>query len=461
MKAERVDTIAAISTPSGEGAIGVIRLSGPQAFRIGRKVFTSNSGKNFSELRPRYLYRGKIKAGGSILDEVVLAKMAAPNSYTGEAMVEIYAHGGRLILAKILEAVFNQGARQAQAGEFTKRAFLNGKIDLVQAESIAWMIKAHSELELKSALRQLQGEPSEFLKSAKKSLIKCLAQVEVSLDFSEYEGFEISFQKITRKLRKIAGQLNDIERRMELSVISRDGIRIAIAGKPNVGKSSLLNRFLEEKRAIVSREPGTTRDTIEEVIQLDGLPLRLIDTAGITEPRGEVEKEGVKRSIRKIRQAQLVLFILDSGTEITADDYRVIKLLRNKLALVVVNKTDLPSRISMEKISGYLRNRKVIEISAKKNWGVEKLKKEVGNIISNEYMGGEMSLVMLNPAHQARLKTARLAVERAITSARKRLSGEFVAIELKEALAGIKELLGEEYREEVLEAIFSNFCVGK
>lgn len=461
MNGPRPETIAAIATPRGEGALGVIRISGPDAFAIVSEIFSSSSGKSLRELEPRRLTRGIIRDGSVVIDDILLVKMASPKSYTGDDLVEIHAHGGRYILARTLDLLYRLGARPASPGEFTRRAFLNGKLDLVQAESISWMIKARTEVELKSALEQLKGEPSRILKRVKSGLVRLLAGLEAGIDFSEFEEVGISNEEAEREAGRLERMIASLEKKTEDGVRIRDGLKVAIVGKPNVGKSSLLNLILKEDRAIVSKEPGTTRDTIEEVVDLDGLSLRMIDTAGITEAEDEIEKEGIRRSVETIKKSALVLLVLDKGTEIGDDDIRILKLLKSKPALILLNKSDLPAAISLDRVKGCLGKRRVIEISAKKKWGIEKIKREISLLIGEPGRINSDTPVLLSPSMRSNLRGARRAVARAREGARKRLSAEFIALELREALSDLKQLTGEEYRDDILEEIFSRFCVGK
>ncbi len=455
------ETIVAIATPRGQGALGIIRVSGPGSFLISSSIFVPAAAKAFSKLPPRSLNRGIIKDGLSDVDDVCLVRMPAPKSYTGEDMVEIYAHGGDYVLGRILETICRQGARPARPGEFTERAFLNGKLDLFQAGSVADLIRARSEKELQGALEQLKGEPSRLLDNVGKELVRLLAGLEAGIDFSDYEEVGLRKDEVTGEIKKILNQVRRLERRSEKAEKIRDGLNVVLVGKPNVGKSSLLNLLLGEERAIVSSHPGTTRDTIEEVIEFNGLALRLIDTAGITDPRGEIEEEGIKRSIDKIKRAALALVIMDKGTEIGEDDYRVLKLLKSRPVLILINKSDLPSRLSLEKAGRYLDRKKIIEISATKNWGIGELKKEIGRILGEIETGDSGAPVFLGPSMRVMLREIRLAVERALDSSENGLSSEFIALDLREALSRVRGLTGEEYGEEILKEIFSSFCVGK
>ncbi|MEA1926677.1 MAG: tRNA uridine-5-carboxymethylaminomethyl(34) synthesis GTPase MnmE, partial [Candidatus Auribacterota bacterium] len=326
------DTIAALATPDGEGAIAITRISGPRALPILDGIFHI-PGRTAGQMEPLRLYRGRIRDGAKVIDEVMAVVMKNPRSYTGEDMVEIYSHGGRIISALILELIISRGARLAEPGEFTRRAFLNGKMDLTRAESVAWLISARSEEELESAVGQMDGELRRKLLEIKENLVRALSLVEITLDFEEYEDQPVPYPEMEELASATRNLLESLREEARAGGCLHDGIRVVIVGKPNVGKSSLLNKFLSQKRAIVSSEPGTTRDTIEEVIRLEGIPLRLIDTAGIRQPTGEIEREGVERSRTRARDADLVLVVIDSGTTITEEDLKILELVREKPAL--------------------------------------------------------------------------------------------------------------------------------
>ncbi len=454
------DTIAALATPEGEGALAVIRISGPDTFTVLEDIFLPHKIPP-SAMEPFRLYGGWLRDGEEKIDEVMAVVMKKPRSYTGEEMAEIYTHGGRAISSLVLDLIISRGARPAQPGEFTRRAFLNGKMDLTRAESVAWLISARSEAELKAAAGQLGGELRERLTAIKGDLIRVLSLVEVPLDFDEYENRPVPYREIAGLITTARDALRSLWGEARAGRCLHEGIRVVIVGKPNVGKSSLLNTFLSRKRAIVSTEPGTTRDTIEEVIRLDGIPLRLIDTAGIHSPSGEIEREGVERAREKAREAELVLIVLDSGTRINADDLKILELVRDKPALLVINKTDLPEKVDLDQIRHELHRKKIIKISLAKNWGFERLRQEIVTLVREEFMGGNTSGVMISQKRRGTLQEAAEALDRTLESAEKKLSGELIAEDLNHALSGVKTILGEECADEVLDEIFSRFCVGK
>ncbi len=412
-------------------------------------------------MEPYRLYRGWIHDGDRNIDDLMVAVMEAPRSYTGEDMVEIYSHGGRVISSLILDLITSRGARMAEPGEFTRRAFLNGKMDLTRAESVAWLISARSEEELRSAVGQLGGGLRDRLLKIKGDLIHALSLVEITLDFDEHEDHPVPYPEVRALIISARRALKSIWSEARAGGFLHDGIRVVIVGKPNVGKSSLLNTFLSQKRAIVSTEPGTTRDTIEEVIRLEGIPLRLIDTAGIRQPSGEIEREGVDRAREKARAADLVLVVLDSGTSITEDDLKTLELVREKPALLVINKTDLPEKVNLEQIRHELHRKKVVKISLAKNWGIERLRQEIISLIREEFMGGNSAGVMISGRRRDSIKEAVNSLDESLRSVERQLSGEFIASDLTQAIKQVKLILGEEYGDELLDEIFSRFCVGK
>ena len=454
------ETITALATPDGEGAISVIRISGPRSLLILKSIFRLRKEQS-GEMEPLRLYRGWIYDGDRDIDDLMVAVMKKPYSYTGEDMVEIYSHGGRVIASILLALITSRGARLAEPGEFTRRAFLNGKMDLTRAESVAWLISARSEEELKSAIGQLGGDLRDRLLKIKGDLVHALSLVEITLDFDEHEDHPVPYPEVRALVISARTALKSIWWEARAGSCIHDGIKVVIVGKPNVGKSSLLNTFLSQRRAIVSTEPGTTRDTIEEVIRLEGIPLRLIDTAGIRRPSGEIEREGVERAREKARAADLVLVVLDSGTSITEDDLKTLELVREKPALLVINKTDLPVKVDLEQIRHELHRKKVVKISLARNWGIERLREEIVSLIREEYMGGNSAGVMISGRRREAIDEAVQSLDESLGSIERRLSGEFIASDLTHAIKQVKLILGEEYGDELLDEIFSRFCVGK
>jgi tRNA modification GTPase len=410
-------------------------------------------------MEPYRLYRCLIKSEGSLVDQAMVVMMKAPRSYTGEDMAEIHCHGGRSIMRRIMDLALGNGAVPARPGEFTQRAFLNGKIDLTQAESVAWLIEARSAREINAAAAQLQGSLKEELQEVKRGLLRVISLIEVHLDFTEYEAESLPGDKIAKQVKDLLKRTREIEKRAEVGNLEKDGLNLVIVGKPNVGKSSLLNRFLAEKRAIVSSQPGTTRDTIEEAVIIGGIPFRIIDTAGIRRPREKIEREGVARARDRIRTADLVLLVMDRGTEITAEDRMVINLLEEKQSLVVINKSDLPDRINRERIYREFKNRRVVEISARKRWGLERLKKEILQAVGSSREEAEGAYI--SPVRTGFLRQAREEMEIFLDTIGQGHPEDIAAAGLHRALKNIMLVQGEEYDDDLLKEIFANFCVGK
>ena len=454
------DTIAAPATAEGEGAIGVIRISGPRSLELLSALF-SPARRTSGLPEPFRLYPGWIEDSREKIDQVMAVAMPGPKSYTGEDMAEIHCHGGRAVTAAILDALFRRGARPAEPGEFTRRAFLNGKLDLTRAESVAWLISARSERELRQAADQVGGGLRERFLALERDLTEAQAAIEVTLDFEEYEQTPLPYRELEEAVGRVRAALEELGREARAGEYLRRGLKVVIVGKPNVGKSSLLNTFLSRKRAIVSRRPGTTRDTIEEVIVLDGVPLRLIDTAGLRRPRGEVEEAGVTRAREKLAGADLVLLVLDSGTRIGDNDREILRLARDKRTLIVVNKTDLPPRADLELLGGEAEKRKVVRISATRNWGMERLRDEILSLVREEFFAGGEAGVMISRRRREALEEAAAALRAVEAGCRQRLSGELLAFDLNRARSRIRLILGREFNEEVLDEIFSRFCVGK
>jgi tRNA modification GTPase len=455
------DTIAAIATPHGESGIGIVRISGPLVEKVATRLFRPNKGS--SRLKSHHLYYGEIvdPENGKSMDEVLLTLMRRPKTYTKEDVVEINCHGGYLVLKRVLEAVLRQGVRLAQPGEFTKRAFLNGRIDLSQAEAVIDVIRAKTEKSLKMANQQLRGDLSHEIEGLRTRMVKCLALVEALIDFpdEEIEGNE----------DVIRGDLDEGQRRMKELIesyeegrIYRDGVSVSIVGKTNVGKSSLLNILLRENRAIVTPIPGTTRDVIEEVVTIHEIPIRLVDTAGMRTSSDPIEREGVKLARGKVAEAEMVILVIDGSRSLDENDWEIIEEVRGKKKVIALNKRDLPTKISMEQIHGALPNTRAVEISALKNQGIETLKESICSMLTGDGIGldtGEMLIV--NARHKQALEGSLHCLRRAKEGMKRKVPLELVALELRSCLDYLGEIGGETTTEEILECIFSQFCIGK
>ncbi len=456
------DTIAAIATPLGEGGIGIVKVSGPGAVEILHTLFTSATPSATSlRFPPRQLRWGHIRdpRDGSIVDEVLVVVMPAPHSYTRQDVVEIQSHGGILPVRRILELVLSCGARLAEPGEMTLRAFLNGRIDLAQAEAVRDIVQARTEAALRVAVAQLGGHLSARVRPARAHLLSVLAYLEASIDFVEDE---IPPQDVLSPLCSVAEDLSQLLAAADRGIIYRYGVRTAIVGRPNVGKSSLLNALLRGDRAIVTPIPGTTRDTLEETINLQGVPLILVDTAGIrAHPQDEVERLGVERSRAALRQADLALLVVDGSSPLEAADYEIAALIGTQPSVVVVNKCDLPASVGANAAMSLLPSAPHVRISALTGEGIEDLEA----VILEKVLGGQVSTsdmpLVSNARHKAALSRAREHVLAAIQGYRNGLSADLVAIDVREAVDALGEITGETATADLLEMIFSQFCIGK
>jgi tRNA modification GTPase len=454
------DTIAAISTPLGYSGIGIVRLSGKDAIKIAEKVFSSPKGKRLSKTPTHRILYGHIidPENNELIDEVLVSVMRAPHTYTKEDVVEINCHGGPLPLRRVLELVLKHGARLAEAGEFTMRAFLNGRIDLAQSEAVLDIINSLTEESQKVAMEQLKGGLSKRVLDIREELVELTAIVEAYIDFPE-EGIEPPDRKgLVARAKKIQTELNDLINTSRYGQILREGIKTAIIGRPNVGKSSLLNAFLKKDRAIVTIIPGTTRDIIEEYLNIKGLPVRIMDTAGIRDSGDIAEMEGVERSLRAMRKADLVLLILDGSEELHRTDIRLIDKSKTKDAIIVINKSDLPLRMSLDKLPP---DKPVVRVSALKGMGIEALKDEIVDISTKGRKRDAVDTPLVTKErHLMALKRAYNAITSFLNGIDS-ISPELLAIELREALDALGEITGATTPEEILNKIFSEFCIGK
>lgn len=442
------DTIAAISTPLGEGGIGIVRLSGSQARSIAEKLFDHH-------LSHRHLTYGHINdpQSGEIIDEVLICYMAASHTYTREDIVEINCHSGPLVLQRILELLLGQGARLAHPGEFTLRAFLSGRIDLAQAESVVDIVQAKTAASLRLAVQGLKGRLSREIKTLRNELMSILAYLTARIDFPEDE---IEERDISSSLTQTHRQLQELIATADTGMVYRQGVKTAIVGRPNVGKSSLLNQLLKEDRSIVTPVPGTTRDTIEEVVNLQNIPFVLIDTAGIARSNNLVEALGVERSRKAIEQADLVLWVIDASEPLSPADEEIMRLLGDKEVLVLANKCDLPQQASLEELPWA-----VVSISALTGEGIAELEKEMaGKVLKGKVYPSDAALVT-NSRHKNALERAAKHLGQATAAREAAIPEDCIAIDLEAALSALGEITGETVQQELLETIFSQFCIGK
>ena len=452
------DTIAAISTPRGEGGIGIIRISGDKSFEILDKIFnTKNPNRDLGFYKFNY---GFIHDNGKIVDEVMAVRMKAPKTYTCEDVVEINCHGGHLISEKVLELVLKNGARHAEQGEFTKRAFMNGRIDLSQAEAVMDIIQGKTEKSISLSLEQLRGDLRDKIGSFKKALLDVTAHVNVVLDYPE-EGIDDPLPSNLRKnLENVYAEANRLISSYDKGKKIKEGIKTVIAGKPNVGKSTLLNSLLKEERAIVTHIPGTTRDVIEEIINIKGIPLVLTDTAGIRKTEDIVENIGVEKSKKFIENADLVLLVLDASRELESEDREVIEEIQNnnKKTIVLLNKIDLERKIELDEFG--LEN--ILEISAKDNIGIEDMEERIYSYIVEEKVeDSSEKLIITNIRHKTALEKTKDAIRNIFETIDAGMPMDLISVDLKEALDSLSEITGEISSEDILDHVFGNFCVGK
>jgi tRNA modification GTPase len=456
------ETIAAISTPFGESGIGIVRLSGSFAEPIIKKIFKPK--KDLFSFVSHHFHFGEIidNQSGNPVDEVLIVLMKSPKTYTREDIVEIHCHGGYFILQRVLELVLREGARMAQPGEFTKRAFLNGRIDLTQAEAVIDLIKARTQTSLEIAGQQLRGRLFREMAEIKAKLIEHLSLIEAHIDFPEEEMEPIAFGELRRDTERIVQKLKEWINSYEEGRIFREGISCAIVGKTNVGKSSLLNVLLKEERAIVTPIPGTTRDVIEEVLNIHGIPVRLMDTAGLRKPVDSIEKEGVRRAKERVADSDFVLLMIDGSQEIDVDDLEIFKEIKGKKRVVIINKNDLPLMISIEEMKNRFKDEPVVLISALKNEGIDGLKRTIyTSMVHRDVRATPEHLIVANIRHKNALTQIRNNLSRAIKGLEEKASLEFIAFEIRSALDALSEMVGETTNEEVLNRIFEQFCIGK
>ena len=456
------DTIAAVGTRPGEAAIGIVKLSGEESISIADKIFKSKNNKRLKDMETyNMIYGNIVDKDGNIIDEVIVTLMKKPRSYTREDVAEINCHGGMAATTKVLELCIENGARTAEPGEFTKRAFLNGRIDLSQAEAVIDLVKSKTEQSLKIAAKNLKGDVGKELGKLREMVMDVMVQLEASIDFIE-EDLEITpFSRLLREVKVIKEELIELIKNEEKGEIIKNGVKVAIVGKPNVGKSSLLNLLLKKEKAIVTSIPGTTRDAVEEILYVEGIPLILVDTAGIRKTKNTIEKIGVSRSLRHIDEAELVLMVLDGNRKIGKMDLSIIKKIEDKKTICCVNKADLKQNLEMDRVIKYFNEKFIIKISALKGTGIRDLESRIRKIIMDN---GDINIeekIIVNSRHKGILKEARDLLENAERAMRDKISEEFPSYDLKAAYDLMGEIIGETTGEDVLRMIFSKFCIGK
>jgi len=453
------DTIAAISTPIGEGGLAVIRISGAAALAIADRCFVAPAGKagTLSAAPSHTLHFGHVVRDGEKIDEVLAAVMRAPRTFTREDIVEFTCHGGILPVKLVLDAVLAAGARLAEPGEFTRRAFLNGRIDLAQAEAIADVIHSRTELALRAANEQLAGKLSKRIEEVREQLMQTLAHIEAHIDFPDEDIAPDTKDQLLERMDRGVRFMDRLLATANEGQILRRGVRAAIVGRPNAGKSSLLNQLLGRDRAIVSPIPGTTRDTIEETANVRGLPIVFVDTAGLREAGDQIELEGMRRSRESLERAELILHVLDRSEPLTEADTRHLGELAGRKRIIVRNKAGLPARLE----ASLLPDAPVVDVSCLTGDGIETLKDRIRELVWSGGVGTEMLEVMINSRHQDALNRARAAVVRAIDALRSDESLELVAMDLRIGVNAVGEIVGKTATDDLLDMIFSRFCIGK
>ncbi|MBI4525617.1 MAG: tRNA uridine-5-carboxymethylaminomethyl(34) synthesis GTPase MnmE [Deltaproteobacteria bacterium] len=454
------DTIAAIATPLGEGGVAIVRISGPDTERIAGQIFFRRGARN-GPLRSHTLHYGSVMDPntGAIVDEVLLTLMRRPRSYTGEDVVEVHCHGGPFLVRRVLELILSCGARHAERGEFTKRAFLNGRLDLAQAEAVVDLIRARTEKGMKLAVEQVRGELSKWVEELREELLDIMVQVEAAIDFPEEEIELLQRDELRLKVESLKEKITLLIASYEWGRLFREGARVCIAGRPNVGKSSLLNALLGVERVIVTPVPGTTRDVVEESVSLGGVPVALWDTAGIRESSDQVEKIGIDFALERLEQAEAVLVVLDGSSPLSAEDHFIINIVGGKKGLVIVNKSDLPQKLDLRQTRILAGQKGVLSLSAKLGEGVDNLKSQLRELLLESQC--EPAIVITNLRHKAALERAANALAETALALTRETPPEMIAVDLREAITGLEEVVGLVTSDDILERIFSEFCIGK
>ena len=456
------ETISAVITALGEGAVGIVRISGEQALAVGETLFKAASGKKLAEYKPNTMVYGHVyDQDGSLVDEVLAVFMQGPRSYTAEDVVEIQCHGGLQSLKKILQLTYAAGARPAEAGEFTKRAFLNGRIDLTQAEAVMDIIRSRSEASLKLAARQQQGQLAKELRGLRSALVDVVVNLEAVIDYPEEDIEDVTYGRVKESIASCNDAIDSLLAHAHTGKILREGLRTAIVGKPNVGKSSLLNALLKEERAIVSQYAGTTRDVIEEQLLLDGVPLVLADTAGIRSTEDFVEKIGVEKSRQLLQDAELVICVVDGSEGLTAEDEAILAAASGKPCVIIVNKSDLGLAVDLEELKERFGQDKVMTLSAKTLTGVEAFSAWLKDYVYGSEGALSDGAYVQNARQERLLREARQSLEDASQAAAAMLPYDCIEIDVRTAIDLLGEITGDTVQDEIINEIFSRFCIGK
>jgi len=456
-------TIAAISTAVGEAGIGIVRISGSKSLEIANKVFKGNKVEELNVSHSKRLVYGYIidRENHKLVDEVLISFMKGPYTYTREDMVEIYCHGGIISVRKVLDLVLKNGARLAEPGEFTKRAFLNGRLDLSQAEAVIDMIRAKTDKSFETSLNQLEGSISNKIKEIRDILLEMIAHVEVSIDFPDEDIEEVTYDELEESAIKVKDEIEKLLLTADRGKILRDGLNTVILGKPNVGKSSLLNAILRENRAIVTDIPGTTRDIIEEYVNIDGIPLRIIDTAGIRDTKDIVEQIGVNKAKETVEKADLIIAVFDISRELTDEDYEIIDIVKDKKSIILLNKIDLPNKFTKSYFQSIIGDKQIIETSIASKVGVDILEKSIKDL----FYSGEVEIysdaVITNVRHKNQLEKALENINQALDDIKNYVPIDCIEVDLKNCWENLGEISGDTIGEDILDKIFAEFCIGK
>ena len=457
------DTIAAISTAPGEGAIGIVRISGDLAISIASSIYQCGT-KQLEEQKTHTIHYGHIvdPKSGEVYDEVMVSVLRAPKTFTREDIVEINCHGGIVAINRVLQLVLRMGARLAEPGEFTKRAFLNGRIDLSQAEAVMDLIRAKTDKSMQLAMRQLDGQLSHLIQNLRQEILNTLAQVEVNIDYPEYDDVEeMTLQLLREKTQQVLQGIRALLNTASQGKILRDGLKTAIVGRPNVGKSSLLNVLLREEKAIVTDIAGTTRDTIEEYVNVRGVPLQLIDTAGIRETDDVVEKIGVERSRKALKEADFVLLLLNQSETLQEEDIRLLETTKGMKRIILFNKTDLPSKLSTEDIAPYAQKEEIVTTSMLNKEGIDQLEEKIAGYFFQGQMNERDATYLSNTRHIALLEKAEQALVEVQNGTEMEMPVDLIQIDFTRAWDLLGEITGDSVQDELLTQLFSQFCLGK
>ncbi|AYF13536.1 tRNA uridine-5-carboxymethylaminomethyl(34) synthesis GTPase MnmE [Bacillus subtilis] len=459
-----MDTIAAISTPMGEGAIAIVRLSGPEAIQIADRIYKGPKGKTLSSVESHTIHYGHIvdRPSDRVVEEVMVSVLKAPRTFTREDVIEINCHGGIVTVNQVLQLALREGARLAEPGEFTKRAFLNGRIDLSQAEAVMDLIRAKTDRAMNVAMNQMEGRLSALVRRLRSEILETLAHVEVNIDYPEYDDVEeMTHQILVEKATAVKKEIEALLRTSEQGKILREGLSTVIIGRPNVGKSSLLNSLVHEAKAIVTDIPGTTRDVIEEYVNVRGVPLRLVDTAGIRETEDIVERIGVERSRQVLKEADLILLVLNYSEELSEEDVKLFEAVEGMDVIVILNKTDLEAKIDSERVRELANGRPVVTTSLLKEEGINDLEEAIQSLFyTGAIESGDLTYVS-NTRHISILQQAKRAIEDALSGIEQDVPIDMVQIDLTRCWELLGEIIGDSVHESLIDQLFSQFCLGK